>query len=174
MTLGQVARASGAREVIMVGTREEPLAIAREAGAADVGIANSSTDPVAAVMDLTGGRGVDAVFETVGSTAPTLDQGIQMAARGGTVCILGIYTFRPELDVRTAYAKELTITWANSYSTWDGRSEYDIALELLASGRLNADPIITHHYPLAQIAEAFAAAEDKKGSGAIKVMVHPS
>ncbi|HEX5415857.1 MAG TPA: alcohol dehydrogenase catalytic domain-containing protein, partial [Chloroflexota bacterium] len=39
MTLGQVAKAAGARQIIMVGTREEPLAIAREAGAADVGIA---------------------------------------------------------------------------------------------------------------------------------------
>lgn len=174
MTLGQVAKASGARQVIMVGTREEPLAIAREAGAADVGIAHSSVDPVSAILDLTGGHGVDAVFETVGSTAPTLEQGIQMTARGGTVCIIGVYTYRPELDVRTAYAKELTITWANSYSKWDGRSEYEIALDLLSSGRLNANPIITHHYPIEEIAEAFAAAEDKKGSGAIKVMVHPT
>jgi len=173
MTLGQVAKASGARQVIMVGTREEPLAIAREAGAADVGIAHATTDPIAAVRDLTNGVGVDAVFETVGSTAPTLDQAIHMARPGGTVCILGIYTYRPELDVRTAYAKELTITWANSYSSWNGRSEYEIALDLLAAGRLRAEPIITHHYPLRQIGEAFAAAENKKASGAVKVMVHP-
>jgi 2-desacetyl-2-hydroxyethyl bacteriochlorophyllide A dehydrogenase len=172
MTLGQVLKASGARQVIMVGTREEPLAVATEGGAADVGIANSKTDPVAAVLELTGGQGADVVFETVGSMAPTLDQAIQMARRGGTVCILGIFTYLPELDVRTGYSKELTITWANSYSTWDGRSEYDIALDLLATGRVRAEPMITHHYPLAQIGEAFAAAADKKGSGAIKVMVH--
>jgi 2-desacetyl-2-hydroxyethyl bacteriochlorophyllide A dehydrogenase len=173
MTVGQVVRASGARRVVMVGTRPEPLQVALEAGAADLVVANSHADPIKFVNDLTDGDGADVVFETVGSTAPTLDQAIAMARRGGTVCILGIYTFRPELDVRSAYAKELTITWANSYSTWEGRSEYDIALDLLASGRVNAAPLITHHYALEEIGPAFAAAADKRGSGAIKVMVHP-
>ncbi len=172
MTVGQVVKASGARQVIMIGTRDEPLAIALEAAAADVGIPNSRLDPVAAVMELTDGLGADVVFESVGSNAPTLDQAIRMARRGGTVCILGVYTFLPELDTMTAYTKELTITWANSYSTWDGKSEYQIALDLLAAGRVRAEPIITTHVPLAEIKSGFAAAADKKGSGAIKVMVH--
>lgn len=173
MTLGQVVKASGARRVIMVGTRDEPLARAIAASAADVGIAHTSGDPVAAGLELTGGVGADVVFETVGSSAPTLEQAVALARRGGTVCILGIYTFRPELDTRTAYAKELTITWANSYSTWDGRSEYDVALDLLASGRVRAEPLITHHFPLDEIGAGFAAAADKKGSGATKVLIHP-
>jgi threonine dehydrogenase-like Zn-dependent dehydrogenase len=174
MTLGQIARASGAGSVIMVGTRDEPLAIARRAGAADKVVANSQGDPVEAVLELTDGVGADVVFETVGGSAPTVSQGIGMARPGGTLCILGIFTTDPELDTRTAYRKELTITWGNSYSNWHGLSEYEIALNLLASGRVAAEPIITHHYPLDQIGEAFAAAADKKGSGAIKVLVHPA
>jgi 2-desacetyl-2-hydroxyethyl bacteriochlorophyllide A dehydrogenase len=173
MTVGQIARASGARQVIMVGTREEPLAIARQAEAADVGIANAKVDPVQAVFELTGGTGADVVFESVGGDAPTLAQAVRMARRGGTICILGVYTFQPELDTMTAYTKELTITWANSYSTWDGRSEYSIALDLLAAGRVRAEPLITHHFPLDQVNPAFAAAADKRSSGAIKVLVHP-
>src|SRR5437588_3240009 len=74
MNVGQVVRASGAARVIMVGTRPQPLAIAREAGAADEGVANSQGDPVQAVLDLTGGEGADVVFETVGGDAPTLEQ----------------------------------------------------------------------------------------------------
>lgn len=174
MTLGQIARASGAGKVIMVGTRDEPLEVARQAGAADEVIANSRRDPVEAVLDLTGGVGADIVFETVGGSAPTVTQGIGMARNGGTICILGIFTSDPVLDTRTAYRKELTITWCNSYANWNGRSEYEIALNLLASGRVVADPIITHHYRLDQIGEAFAAADDKKSSGAIKVLVHPA
>lgn len=173
MNVGQVARASGARRIIMVGTRDEPLAIARAAGAADETIANSAVDPVHAVLDLTNGEGADVVFETVGGSAPTLGQAVYMARRGGTVCILGIFTQPQELDTRAAYGKELTITWSNSYSTWNGLSEYEIALDLLASGRVHAEPLITHHYRLDQIDEAFAAAADKKSSGAIKVLVHP-
>jgi 2-desacetyl-2-hydroxyethyl bacteriochlorophyllide A dehydrogenase len=173
MNVGQVARTSGAQRVIMVGTRPPPLAIAREAGAADAGVAGSEGDPVRAVLDLTGGEGADVVFETVGGDAPTLEQAVQMARRGGTVCSLGIFTTPPVLDERTAYRKELTITWSNSYSTWQGISEYQIALDLLASGRVRAEPLITHHYPLDRIGEAFAAAADKRASGAIKVLVHP-
>jgi 2-desacetyl-2-hydroxyethyl bacteriochlorophyllide A dehydrogenase len=173
MNVGQVARASGARRVVMVGTRPEPLTVAEAAGAADTGIANSATDPVAAVLDLTGGEGADVVFETVGGNAPTLEQAVAMARRGGTVCVMGIFTTPPVLDERTAYRKELTITWSNSYSTWHGVSEYEIALEMLASGRVRAEPLITHHFPLDRIGEAFAAAADKRSSGAVKVLVHP-
>ncbi|MGH2352379.1 MAG: zinc-dependent alcohol dehydrogenase, partial [Chloroflexota bacterium] len=172
MNVGQVARTSGAQRVLMVGTRDEPLAIARAAGAADEGIANSKVDPVQAVLDLTGGEGADVVFETVGGEAPTLGQAVQMARRGGTVCILGIFTGPVTLDLSTAYRKELNVGWSNSYSTWNGISEYQIALDLLASGRVSAEPLITHHFPLEQIGEAFAAAADKRTSGAVKVLVH--
>lgn len=173
MNVGQVVRARGAARVVMVGTRPPPLEIAREAGAADEGVAGSEGDPVRAVLDLTGGEGADVVYETVGGDAPTLDQAIQMARRGGTVCVMGIFTTPPALDERTAYRKELTIAWCNSYSRWDGVSEYTIALDLLASGRIRAEPLITHHFPLDKIGEAFAAANDKRTSGAVKVLVHP-
>lgn len=173
LTLGQVLRQSGAGRVVVVGTRPEPLARAMAAGAADSTIAASIEEPVAAVLERTDGDGADVVFETVGGNAPTLDQAIQMARRGGIVCILGIFTRKPELDVATAYRKELTITWSNSYSLWGGVSEYEIALGLLAAGKVRAEPLITHHFPLAEIAAAFAAAADKKSSGATKVLVHP-
>jgi 2-desacetyl-2-hydroxyethyl bacteriochlorophyllide A dehydrogenase len=172
MTLGQVVRAAGARRVIMVGTRDEPLAIARRAGAADECIVATQVDPTEALQDLTAGEGADVVFETVGGDAPTLTQAVQMARPGGSICILGIFTSDPTLDTRTAYRKELTITWCNSYGRWNGNSEYEIALDLLASGRVSAEPIITHHYPLERIGEAFSAAADKRNSGAVKVLVH--
>ena len=44
---------------------------------------------------------------------------------------------------------------------------------MLADGRVRAEPLITHHFPLERIGEAFAAAADKRASGAIKVLVHP-
>jgi threonine dehydrogenase-like Zn-dependent dehydrogenase len=61
-----------------------------------------------------------------------------------------------------------------SYGLWDGVPEYQIALDLLAAGRIKAAPLITHRYPLAQIKQAFAAADDKRASGAIKVLVLPA
>ncbi len=173
MCTGQVVKASGAKRVIMVGTREAPLELAKAVGAADEVVVNSQVDPVKAILDLTGGEGADAVFESVGGRAPTIVQAANMATPGGTICILGIFAEGPqELDTRAGYRKELTITWANSYSYWNGRSEYQIALDLVSSGRVKAEPLITHHFPLERINEAFVAADDKRGSGALKVLVH--
>jgi threonine dehydrogenase-like Zn-dependent dehydrogenase len=173
MTLGQVARAGGARRVLMTGNRPEPLAVAERAGAADEGLTTAGGDVVAGVMERTGGAGADVVFETVGGSGPTLRHAVEMARPGGTVCVLGVFTRQPGFDVRVAYGKELTILWSNSYSTWDGVSEYEIALDLLAEGKVRAEPLITHHFVLDDIGAAFAAAADKRSSGAIKVLVHP-
>jgi threonine dehydrogenase-like Zn-dependent dehydrogenase len=173
MTLGQVARAAGAGRVLMVGTRDEPLAIARAAGAADDTIAQSREDAVQAVLGRTHGEGADLVFETVGGNAPTLSQAVAMARPGGTVSILGIFTQPQEVAVQSGYRKELVLTWSNSYATWQGVREYQIALDLLAAGRCRAEPLITHRFPLERIADGFAAAADKRASGALKVLIHP-
>jgi threonine dehydrogenase-like Zn-dependent dehydrogenase len=173
MTLGQVAKAYGVGRVIMVGTRLEPLDIASAAGAADIGVVNALRNPGDVVLEMTDGEGVDAVFETVGGEAPTINQGIEMVRRGGIISILGIFTHSPTVDVRTAYRKEIHLQWANSFSRWQGVSEYRMALDLMTSGRLLATPLITTHFPLDRIQAAFIAADDKRASGAIKVMVHP-
>lgn len=174
ITLGQVAKACGVDRVIMVGTRHEPLELAKRAGAADTGIVNSEGDPVEAVRGLTGAEGPDAIFETVGGSGSTLNQAIGMARFGGIIAVLGIFTQAQPVDLITAYRKELRIQWSNSYSRWQGVSEYKMALDLMAKGRVNPGALITHHYPLDQIAQAFEAANNKQASGAIKVLVHPN
>lgn len=173
ITLGQVARSYGVGKIIMVGTRHAPLDLARGIGSADEIVANSDGDPVDAVLEATDGEGVDVVFETVGGTAPTLSQAIGMARRGGIVSVLGVFTGSQEVDVVTAYRKELRIQWSNSYSSWRGVSEYQTALSLLDAGRIDPTGFITHHFHLDEIGDAFAAANDKRQSGAIKVIVNP-
>ena len=51
--------------------------------------------------------------------------------------------------------------------------EYKIALDMMAEGRLKVAPLITHRYSLEHIDHAFAAADDKRSSGAVKVLVKP-
>jgi len=172
LTLGQVARVYGARRVIMIGTRAAPLRIAQNCGAADEVVAIEDGDPVAAVMKLTDGQGADAVIETVGGNAQILAQAMALARRGGTVSVMGVFTAPQTIDPSLGFSRELTVKWSNSLSSWHGISEFRTAIDLVSSGRLLAAPIITHHFPLEKIAEAFAATDDKRSSGAIRVVVH--
>jgi threonine dehydrogenase-like Zn-dependent dehydrogenase len=175
LAVGQVARALGARQVLMIGRREEPLALARQVGAADLCIDLSRTAGLGeAVRELTCGEGADLVFETVGGQGVTVRQAVAAAGRGGAVVILGAFTGDVAVSYREANEKEITLRWSTGYSSWRREREYGMALDLVAEGRLQAAPLITHHFPLDRIGEAFAVADDKKRSGASKVVVEPS
>jgi threonine dehydrogenase-like Zn-dependent dehydrogenase len=174
MTVGQIARVSGARKVIMMGRRKELLKKAIEIGAADLTIDSSQTHDVAqSARELTDGEGADIVFEAVGGDHQNLDHAVDAAGYGGAIGILGSFWSDVEVAYYKANRKEISIHWCSSYSSWRGAREYQIALDLIASGRVHASPLITHAYSLERIAEAFEAAAYKKSSGAIKVVIHP-
>jgi threonine dehydrogenase-like Zn-dependent dehydrogenase len=174
MTMGQVARAAGARRVIMVGRRDELLQQAIDVGAADLVVNNSTVSSVGeAIAELTNGDLCDAVFESVGGTADTLVQAVEAAAFGGKIGIIGAFWGDVSIAYRAANRKEIDLRWCNSYASWNGVPEYQIALDMVADGRVQAEPLITHRFPLVEIAEAFRAADDKRASGAIKVVVQP-
>ncbi|MCA1621612.1 MAG: alcohol dehydrogenase catalytic domain-containing protein [Acidobacteria bacterium] len=174
LTLGQVARATGARKVIVVGRREAALRAALEVGAADEVLnCNGAGDTGEAVRELTDGEGADAVFETVGGEGDTAAQAVAAAAFGGGVVVIGCFTRDVTVSYHEAAAKEVELRWSNGYSSWRGRREYQMALDLVAGGRLRASPLISHRFTLEETAEAFAVAADKRASGAIKVVVNP-
>jgi 2-desacetyl-2-hydroxyethyl bacteriochlorophyllide A dehydrogenase len=174
MSVGQVARSAGTRKIIMIGRRGESLSKAVEAGATDLTINSSDAPDVAErVRDLTDGEGADIVFETVGGSRQSLDDAVDVAAYGGAIGILGAFWSDVSVAYYKANRKEISLHWCSSYSSWRGVREYQVALDLVAGGRVLASPLITHAYSLERIAEAFAAAADKKTSGAIKVVIHP-
>jgi threonine dehydrogenase-like Zn-dependent dehydrogenase len=172
LATAQAATAAGAGRVIAVGTRDGPLEVARQCGC-DVGINATQVDAVEAVQEMTSGAGADVVFEAVGGKASTFAQAIEMACRGGRIGIVGSFMEPQTLDPRHCMGKELTLRWVWSYGLWDGVPEYKISLDMLSDGRVEAAPLITHRFPLDRIDEAFAAADDKWRSGAIKVLVMP-
>src|SRR5205823_5445312 len=173
LTMGQVARAAGVRKVIMIGRRDELLDLAVRVGAADL-VVNNTKAPVGEVIaDLTDGELCDAVFESVGGTSDTIEQAVEAAAFGGKIGIIGAFWGDVAVAYRAANRKEVDLRWCNSYATWNGVREYQIALDLVADGRVQAEPLITHRFPLAAIADAFATADDKRASGAVKVIVRP-
>ena len=169
---GMIARACGARRVLMTGLDDPTLAFARDIGACDVAINSAREDLPRAVLEQSDG-GADVVFEAVGGTAPTFPQALELAAPGGRVALVGTFqvpqTFAPQVPRR----KELTLFWCESYATWRGVREYQIALDMVADGRVRADRLITHRFPLDEIATAFRVADQKLQTGAVKTVVQP-
>ncbi len=172
LTAAQVAKAAGARSLIVMATYPRALQVARDMGAAAIN--PRYEDPVLAVTEITGGKGADVVIEAVGGSSNSLEIALLTAARGGTVGVLGSFPEPVTLPVNTGLRSELDLRWIYSYSTWRGVPEFRIALDLLAEERVDARPLITHVFPLEEIQAGFQAALNKDNSDAIKVMIHPS
>jgi len=172
LSTAQAAKAAGARRVVVVDTLERPLAVAKTVGADEI-VDATKADVAEAVASITGGQGADVIFETVGGKAPTLLQATKAVSRGGVVGVVGTFVGSLSIEPLVCQGKELTVRWIYSYGLWDGVPEFKIALDMLIAGRIKASPLITHRFPLDQIAEGFAAADDKRQSGAVKVVVLP-
>jgi L-iditol 2-dehydrogenase len=168
----QVAKASGAGRVGVIGHHAHALAIAQRVGA-DFTLNSHEQDPIAAVRELTGGLGADVVYESVGGTATTLVEAAQMIRPGGTIVVTGCFTDAPAPDWRRLMRYEVNLLFSWSYARWNGVPEFQLALDLLAAGKVDAAAMVTHHFPLEQVDQAFQAALRKGESQATKVLVTP-
>jgi 2-desacetyl-2-hydroxyethyl bacteriochlorophyllide A dehydrogenase len=116
--------------------------------------------------------GADVVVETVGGHANTLSDALTLVGLGGRISVLGAFTQPVQIHPIMFFVKEPKVVGSNCYGRPGRASDYELAIEIM---RRNADSLrrcITHRFPLDQIAEAYATADDKK-SGAIKVQIAP-
>ncbi len=169
-TIGQlclaVAKAIGVRETLITTKYPQQADLARDLGADHV-VDITTTDVKDVVNDLTDGMGYDAVIETVG-TAQNFDDSIAISRRHAMIVLVAGY-FKPlEVDLRSIVWSEVNITGSNCYGFSGMRTDFDVAIDLIISGRVEATKLVTHRYPFADIAEAFHTAADKK-SGCVKV-----
>jgi S-(hydroxymethyl)glutathione dehydrogenase/alcohol dehydrogenase len=147
----------GANPIIAADVVGSKLARAKEFGATH-GVDAKDVDPVAAVKDLTGGRGADYVFVTVGSSA-ALQQAFAMLARRGMAVMVGL---PPASDPPVSLpAGELAGTEKMVTGGFMGSIclQVDIPgiISLYKSGRYKLDELITGRYPFDRINEALAS-----------------
>ena len=117
-------------------------------------------------------KGANKIFEVVGGQDnETIKLAIQFASYQAQIIILGAFDDLVAIPYRLANRKELTIKWSNGYSNWQGKREFQIALDWLSENQLIAGKLITHRFPLEEIQTAFDMANNKRQSGAIKVML---
>jgi L-iditol 2-dehydrogenase len=164
----RMARAHGAARVFMVELNAARLAQAAELVKPDAAIRADGIDVVAVVLELTDGRGPDVVI-TAAASGKAQEQALAMAARRGRISFFGgLPKDDPVIscDANLVHYRELTIVGANGSSPAHNAR----ALELIASGQVRVDDLITHRLPLQATLEAL----DIVARGeAVKVTIQP-
>ena len=146
-----VARVSGASRVVMVGMNEARMEIARQMGADQV-LDIRKDDVEKIVLDQTQGIGTDVVLDMVGHQT-VLDLGLKLVRKGGRYSAFGLPDGRLSIDMNNGIIfKGLRLYGINGrlmFETWVQVSQ------LLASGRLDIRPVVTHRLPLEDFDKGF-------------------
>ena len=165
----QLVALRGAGEIIVADSRPDVLALAAGLGATrtvDVRDAPLATQ----VHELTGGTGVDVTFEVTGAQT-ALDVIGDATRMSGTLVLVGFHQGEPR-RVPLAQWNWMAFTLVNAHVR-DPRvimRGMTVGMDLLAAGRLQMEPLVTHRFGLADLDEAFATAVGKP-PGFVKAVV---
>jgi 2-desacetyl-2-hydroxyethyl bacteriochlorophyllide A dehydrogenase len=156
-----VAQARGAR-VVLAEVNPFRLQLARELGIDAVNAAE--TDLPQLVNERTGGAGADVVFEVSGSQAGA-DAMTKLPRTRGRIVVVAIYAEPPKVDLFRFFWRELKLSGARVYEPED----FELAIELAATGRLPLAKLITDVLPLNRLEEAMHRMEG--GGNCMKILV---
>jgi len=148
LTCMMACKAMGVNEVIVVDIMDKRLDKALELGATHV-INGAKEDVLEKVKELTGGEGIDLTLETSGAEIAA-NQAIFAAKPASTIVFIG-YSASGNMDLSLGQAldKELTFKTVFRY-----RHVYPIAIEAVASGKVNLKDMVTHEFTLDNIQDA--------------------
>ena len=188
----QLLRAQGCR-VLAIDFDESKLALARQFGAATCN-PDAGEDPVATSLVLSRGKGVDGVIITASTKSnDPVNQAARMCRKRGRIVLVGV----TGLDLKRAdfYEKELSFQVSCSYGPgrydpnyedkgqdypmgfvrWTEQRNFEAVLDLLASGRLDVKPLITHRFAFEDAPQAYQMlTEDKSGLGFLLQYTSPA
>jgi len=163
------ARLMGATTIIGVDTVATRMAAARKLGADHV-IDFAAADPVAEIMRLTGGRGVDVAIEALG-TQGTFESAMRVLRPGGTLSSLGVYSGDLVIpaDAFLSGLGDLRIVTALCPG---GKDRMLRLMSVIQSGRTDLSAMVTHRFKLDQIEEAYDLFANQR-DGVLKIAITP-
>jgi NDMA-dependent alcohol dehydrogenase len=162
----QGARLAGCERIIALDTRSRPLELAREFGATDA-LDAAAEDLTGAVRELTGGRGADYVFDTVGAPE-TVARALALARKGGTVVVTGLARVDTAAPVQLfPFVMQEKRLVGSLYGS--GRPARDIPrlVALHREGKLKLSELATRQYRLEGVNEALDALASGEGARGI-------
>ncbi|MBB5191739.1 alcohol dehydrogenase [Silvimonas terrae] len=151
-------------EIIMIDLDDKRLEVANRFGATSV-INSADGNAVEKIMRQTGGRGVDAAIEAVGIPA-TFALCEQIIAPGGTIANIGVHGVKVDLHLELLWSRNISIT-----TRLVDTSSTPMLLRTVQSRKINAKQLVTHHFKLDQIIEAYETFGQAATTGALKVII---
>ncbi|MBS1885477.1 MAG: zinc-binding dehydrogenase, partial [Actinobacteria bacterium] len=148
------ARLAGADPIVAVDVNESKAAAALGLGATDFVLYEEKV--ARRLRELTGGRGVDHAFECVGKSA-TIRAAWSSTRRGGACVVVGVGPVSDEVRLNAMeiyhYARNLT---SSVFGSCDPDRDIPVLTSLVASGRIDLAPLISHRTDLGGVNDAFA------------------
>ncbi|MDD4860260.1 MAG: alcohol dehydrogenase catalytic domain-containing protein [Dehalococcoidales bacterium] len=162
----QLLRLKGPKQIIVSDIDEYRLSLAKKLGA-DIVINPQKEDIVKKVRELTDKVGCDVVIEATGFP-PAVEAALSMLRKQGRLMEFGVFADKTAIDFTIiGDIKELEVTGSHL-----APHTYPIAIRYLAQGLVKTGDIVTHNFPLKDVARAMETA-DKKLDRAIKVTMTP-
>jgi len=180
----QLLRANGCK-VIGIDFDSNKCELAKSFGAEVVDLSKSE-DPVQVAIELTRGRGVDAVLITASSKSNDIvHQAATMCRKRGRIVLVGVIGL--ELNRNDFYEKELSFQVSCSYGPgrydenyeekgidypfafvrWTEQRNFEAILQLMSNGQLNVKPLISYNFDVLKAAEAYSKLDERDSLGII-------
>ena len=163
------AKLMGASRVIGVEGDPARAEMARRMGA-DIVLDPNSTDIVDEVRRLTNGIGADVAIEALGLQA-TFENALRCVRAGGTLSSLGVYSGKLQVPYE-AFAAGLGDHTIVTTLCPGGKERMERLMRMVASGRFDPTPLITHRFTLDEIVEAYDLFSNRR-DGVLKVAIRP-
>jgi len=162
-------RLMGATTIIAVDGNDHRLDIAKKMGA-DLTLNFNQCDVVDEIMTITGGRGVDASIEALG-TQGTFESALRVLKPGGTLSSLGVYASDLNIPM-SAFAAGLGDHRIVTALCPGGKERMRRLMNVVASGRIDLGVLVTHQFKLDDIVAAYELFANQR-DGVLKVAIKP-
>lgn len=151
--------------IIMVDLSQARLDASREFGATDTVLSTTTEEVKAKIAEMTGGRGVDVVFECVGYPA-TFDICQNVVSIGGHISNVGVHGKPVTFNLDDLWIKNITLSTGlvNANTT-------EMLLDVLKSGKIDASKLVTHHFKLSEVEEAYRVFKNAEENHTLKVII---
>ncbi|MDN4574163.1 alcohol dehydrogenase [Pandoraea cepalis] len=152
-------------QLIVVDPDASRLEVATRLGATTVLSPGQAAEET--IRNLTGGRGVDTAIEAVGVPA-TFELCQAIVAAGGVIANVGVHGSKVDLHLESLWDRNISIT-----TRLVDTAATPMLLKTVQSGRLSPGVLITHHFSLAEILDAYRTFGDAAKTHALKVIISP-